>query len=61
MSSLGKSPNFLQTIIMWIQLLAIIFFFGYSIHIDRKIQKWKLRRALNFLEDIEHEENNTEN
>jgi len=51
---------FFQTLIVWIQLIAIIFLFGYSIHMDSKILKWKLRRALNFLEDIEHEENNTE-
>jgi len=49
--------TFIETLMTWIQLIAIIFFFGLSLNMERKITKWKLARALNFLEDIEDERN----
>lgn len=46
--------QFFDTLIMVFGLIAIFFVFGFSCMFD--LTKWRLKRALSFLDDIELEE-----
>jgi len=50
---MNATETFINYLINWVQLILIIFVFGFSIILEREAFKRKLNKALSFLDDLE--------